>query len=243
VEVDGVVYPVDRAESCVRLPQGAAPQAVTEYAWNKSGGDIHEIYPTGMRVWIVERTAEGYRARRTAQLDNVLQYAGSSIRITGKKGIRMITSLPKSLRKALMSKQGVNGWTLQEYGTAVAWDADLGGGALTLSHSAAKRAYAYRKGVADPIFKDTGKLIQYTNVLVGMTNDKCVPDLAMRPYMILSNAAGDRITLYGGTVHRSIGYIAWQNRKAFRPGTTSYRFIWDVIHHVYGNAYDADYKK
>ena len=97
--------------------------------------------------------------------------------------------------------------------------------------------------MADPIFKDTGKLIQYTNVLVGMTNDKCVPDLAMRPYMILSNAAGDRITLYGGTVHRSIGYIAWQNRKAFRPGTTSYRFIWDVIHHVYGSAYDADYKK
>lgn len=76
-----------------------------------------------------------------------------------------------------------------------------------------------------------------------MTNEKCVPDLAMRPYMILKNRDGIQTVLYGGTIRRSIGYIAYQNRNAFKSGTPSYAFIWDIIHYVYGDAYDADYKK
>ena len=92
-------------------------------------------------------------------------------------------------------------------------------------------------------FQDTGKLIRYTNVLVGMTNEKCVTDLAMRPYMILANSAGERITVYGGTIRRSIGFIAYQNRNAFGPGSAAYRYLWDIIHSVYGDRYDADYKK
>ena len=155
----------------------------------------------------------------------------------------MITSVPKDKKQALTGKNGISGWTLVEYGTVVAWDSELGGDPLTLSHPAAKQAYAYKKGVADPVFSDTGKLIQYTNVLVGMTNEKCAPDLAMRPYMILQDQAGRQTVLYGGTIHRSIGYIAWQNRKAFKPGTAAYAFIWDIIHFVYGDQYDADYTK
>ena len=125
----------------------------------------------------------------------------------------------------------------------VAWVSELKGDALTLNHSAAKQAYAYKKGVADPIFKEANGLVQYTNVLVGLTNEKCVPDLAMRPYMTLQSSTGAKVVIYGGTIQRSIGYIAYQNRKAFQPGTASYAFIWDIIHFVYGTKYDADYKK
>jgi len=113
---------------------------------------------------------------------------------------------------------------------------------LLLGEEYAMSAYAYKKGEADPIFAQNSSVIQYTNVLVGFSNDQCIPDLAMRPYMILKNAAGEQVTIYGGIIHRSIGYIAYQNRAAFQPGTSQYAYIWDIIHHVYGDAYDAEYK-
>ena len=40
----------------------------------------------------------------------------------------------------------------------------------------------------------------------------------------------------------AIGYIAYQNRGAFKPGTGSYNYVWEIIHHVYGDKYDAEYK-
>ena len=92
------------------------------------------------------------------------------------------------------------------------------------------------------MFATSGNLTQYTNVLVGFTNDQCKDDIAMRPYIILEDAEGEQFTLYGGTIYRSIGYIAYQNRNAFQPGTAAYNYVWEIIHHVYGDKYDADYK-
>ena len=92
------------------------------------------------------------------------------------------------------------------------------------------------------MFASTKDLIQYTNVLVGFSLDQCKDDIAMRPYIILEDAAGNQITLYGGTIYRSIGYIAYQNRTVFKPKTASYNYVWEIIHHVYDDKYDADYK-
>ena len=39
-----------------------------------------------------------------------------------------------------------------------------------------------------------------------------------------------------------IGYIAYQNRAAFQPGTAAYEYVWDIIRYVYGDQYDAEYK-
>ena len=166
----------------------------------------------------------------------------NSIRITGKKGIRMLTGVDKTLRTTLI-KDGVEGYKLAEYGTVLGWKSELESGeALVLGKDYAKSNFAYKKGVADPIFTDDGKVIQFTNVLVGFTNDQCKDDIAMRPYIILKDAKGNQVTIYGGIVCRSIGYIAWQNRTAFQPKTNAYDFVWSIIHHVYGDKYDADYK-
>ena len=114
--------------------------------------------------------------------------------------------------------------------------------ALILGREFTRSNYAYKKDVNDPVFASPGDLIQYTNVLVGFTQDQCKEDIAMRPYMTLVNYQGFRVTLYGGIVYRSIGYIAYQNRNAFQPNTNAYNFVWEIIHHVYGNQYDADFK-
>ena len=85
-------------------------------------------------------------------------------------------------------------------------------------------------------------MIQYTNVLVGFGDDQCAEDIAMRPYMKLEDERGREITIYGGTVYRSIGYIAYQNRSVFPVGSEAYHYVWKIIHNVYGTRYDGDYK-
>ena len=102
--------------------------------------------------------------------------------------------------------------------------------------------YAYKRDAADPVFADTGSLIQYTNVLVGFNNEQCRADIAMRPYIKLRDETGTVHTLYGGTVRRSIGYIAYQNRSVFSPGTPAYAYVWDLIRNAYGSAFDSEYR-
>ena len=249
VWVNGVEYPVEIGTdtSYVHLPEEAGVKVgmfVTTYTYHEGDGqDIHTQYPTGMQTWVVKEypSNAGFYAQGVL-LDDILQYAGSSIRISGNKGIRMITAIEKSRKNELIDG-GVSGYTLVEYGTALCWAKDLEGGKpMTLGQPYVKSNYAYKYGVADPVFATTDDMIQYTNVLVGFTQDQCKEDIAMRPYMTLVNYQGFRVTLYGGIVYRSIGYIAYQNRNAFQPKTNAYNFVWEIIHHVYGDQYDADYK-
>ena len=194
-----------------------------------------------MKVWNLSNEDGVYTATRMEELDNILQYSGSSIRVTGKQGIRMITSIEKIKKNTLISG-ALAGYTLKEYGTVVAWASQLDAdNPLILGASSAKSNYAYKKGIADPVLAYDGDLMQYTNVLVGFSLDKCKDDIAMRPYRILKDTEGKEITLYGGIVQRSIGYIAYQNRNAFASGTAAYEYVWSIIHSVYGDLYDADY--
>ena len=202
------------------------------------GQDMHTQYPTGMKVYLVSDGEITY----IPELDNLLQYSGSSIRIVGKKGIRMITSLTKENKKALTG-DGLAGFKLLEYGTALCFASEIQeGDGLVLGREFTRSNFAYKKGEADPVFASPGNLIQYTNVLVGFTLDQCKEDIAMRPYIILEDGEGNQITLYGGTIYRSIGYIAYQNRSVFQPKTAAYDYVWELIHHVYGDQYDADFK-
>ena len=240
VYVDGLPYGVksDGNARYVELPRAGELLLVTYSYHEGDGQDVHTQYPTGMKVYMVSDGKLTY----VPELDDLLQYSGSSIRIVGKKGIRMITSLTKDNKKALTGK-GLAGYKLLEYGTALCFASEIpAGDGLVLGRSFTRSNYAYKKGEADPVFASPGNLIQYTNVLVGFTLDQCKEDIAMRPYIILEDAQGNQVTLYGGTIYRSIGYIAYQNRNVFQPKTAAYNYVWELIHHVYGDKYDADYK-
>ena len=222
----------------VELPTEDTCYMVT-YTWHIGDSkDVHTQYPTGMKVYKVS----GGKATHIPELDNLLQYSGASIRITGKKGIRMITSLDRTAKNTLTGN-GLASYKLEEYGTVLAFASEVkADGDLVLGKPYSRSNYAYKKGIADPVFAYSGNLVQYTNVLVGFNLDQCKEDIAMRPYIILSDASGNKITLYGGTVYRSVGYIAYQNRNVFQPKTASYNYVWEIIHHVYGKQYDKDYK-
>ena len=236
--VDGVTCTVN-ADGTLVLPKNNSSAKVIETYEFTGSGDVHTQYPSDLKVWIIKDADGRKTAERVESLDNIMQYSGYSIRITGKKGIRMITSVPTELKNALTSG-GLAGYTLEEYGTIVAWADELNGSDLTWDNKRFSN-YAYKRDEADPVFNTVDGLTQYTNVLVGFTDDQVPRDLVMRSYMILS-ADGDTIIIYGGPVQRSIGYVAYRNRDAFQPGTDPYHYVWDLIHITYGDAYDAEYK-
>ena len=241
VSIDGVSYTAD-ADGNIRITSGN-PKILTCYSYNKTAGDEHERYPTGMKVYVfTKKNSTEYAVEYMERLNDILCYAGSSIRISGNKGIRMITGVPESIKRELAGS-GIDGYTLLEYGTVVQWKDKLNGRDLTLETPSAKSNYAYKRGEADPVFATVNGVQQYTNVLVGFSLDQCAPDLTLRAYMKLKAPDGSTAVIYGGTLHRSIGYIAWQNRTAFAPGTAAYRYIWEIVHHVYGTKYDSDYKQ
>ena len=243
VSIDGDRYPIqeDGEKRYVTLPASCSLLTIYTYV----SGDAtpsHTNYPTSMRVYRILREETGATVEHIPELDDLLIYNGCSIRVTGKQGIRMITGITKS-NKAALTGSGLAGYTLMEYGTVVCWADNLPADEnLTLSKGCARYNYAYKRGVADPIFARTGSTMQYTNVLVGFGLDECSKDLIMRPYIILRDANGETVTLYGGSVQRSIGYIATQNRTVFPAGTSAYKYVWNIIHAVYGDAYDSDYK-
>ena len=213
---------------------------LTTYTYTQgSSAQTHDNYYNNMSVYRIIREDTGARVEKIEELSNLMRYSGCSIRVTGNRGIRMITSLDQG-KKAALTGAGLTGFTLEEYGTVVTWASDLGDGDLNLNTG--KHNFAYKRGVADPVFGTNGSLTQYTNVLVGFSLEECGKDITMRPYMILRDAQGQTVTLYGGCVTRSIGYIAWQNRNAFTPGSAAYEYVWNIIRYVYGDQYDADYK-
>ena len=245
IDVGGTVYTVDENGSfgSVEIAENKAVFAAVS-GYNTTGGtDPHSQYPTGMEVYLLYNDNGTAKAKRIPEFDDLLRYSGCSIRITGNKGIRMITSVDGALKASLIN-DSVAGYTLEEYGTLLCFSSEMVNGSLCLEDSYARHNYAYSRAAGtDPVFKYVGSTIQYTNVLVGFDLKQCADDIAMRPYIVLSDESGNRFTIYGGIVQRSIGYIAYQNRSAFASDDPAYDYIWDIIHHVYGDKYDADYKK
>ena len=232
VTIDGQEYPIEEMgdRRYVNLPETG--DLLTIYSFqNGTQEGSYTNYPTGMQVFRITRQEGGAKAEEITEFDNLLSYVGCSIRITGKKGIRMITAIDQTVKKSLINKKGLAGYTLEEYGTVVQWADSLGSDTLNLDSG--KGSYAYKKGKADPVFAKVDGMVQYTNVLVGFSDAQLEPNLVMRPYIKLKDiATGETVTLYGGCVTRSIGYVAWQNRNTYKEGTASYKYVWGIINKI-----------
>lgn len=232
VWIDGVAYPIETDDGhYVNLPETGTMLTTFSFKQGSSDGS-HDNYPTGMEVYRIVRSENGATVEKVPELSNLLIYSGCSIRLTGKPGIRMITSMTQQAKAALIGA-GLADYTLEEYGTVIAWKDALGGEALTLANG--KSNYAYKRGVSDPVFANVGELTQYTNVLVwdSLEDAQYAQDIAMRPYIILSKD-GETVTLYGGTIERSIGYVAQQNADTFPVGSAGYKYVHDIIDKVNG---------
>ena len=238
VTVDGKEYPIEEmagylqripTQRYVNLPETGDLLTIYSFKDGTPAGS-YTNYPTGMQVFRITRQEGGAKAEEITEFANLLNYAGCSIRLTGTKGIRMITGIGETTRAALTGARGLGGYTLEEYGTVVM----RGVGTPTLENSKSHN-FAYKKGKADPVFARAGGMIQYTNVLVGFSLEDCKDTLTLRPYIKLKDmTTGETVTLYGGCVSRSIGYIAKQNENTYQPDTAGYKYVHEIIDAVYG---------
>lgn len=236
VYVDGVAQrmSVSGSTGTVEL-SGSGTHSVVLYEWNDgsfgaaSASDAHSTYPEHMYAWLITAKDGSYHAKRYYGFDDLLRYEGSSIRISGTKGIRMITGMANTA-KSMLSGSGAAGFTLVETGTLLAWNDKVTDGNLTFATSGVSRGKAYVRGSKNPVFAKAGGSEYYTNVLTGFNSaSQYKRDLAMRSYAILQDASGNQVTVYGGTVVRSIQYIAEQNANSFAQGTTGYQYVHSII--------------
>lgn len=230
VYVDGVAQQmtVSGGKGTVRL-SGSGAHSVVYYEQNAGASDAHSAYPEHMYTWVVTAQNGSYHAKRYYGFDDLLRYEGSSIRVSGTKGIRMLTGVANTA-KSMLTGSGVAGFTLVETGTLLAWNDKVSGGSLTFDTPGVSRGKAYVKGSQNPVFAKAGGEEFYTNVLVGFsTADQYKRDLAMRSYAVLADSSGNQVVVYGGTVVRSIQYIAQQNADSFAQGTTGYSFVHSII--------------
>lgn len=209
---------------------GSKPQSIVMYDFKNAGStDKFQQYPTGMHTWLVREEGNGYAVQRYYGLEDLMIYSGCSIRVTGNKGIRMITGMSANVKDALAGSD-INGYTLVETGTLLAWSSGVDAEGPTLETSGVSRGRAYIKGSTDPVLYEQNGIEYYTNVLVGdFSAAHCKASLAMRPYVILADSDGNQFAIYGGVVHRSIGYIAEQNANAFPQGTAAYNYVHSII--------------
>ena len=196
-----------------------------------AGTDESKGYPTGMDVYVLKDDGGTLKPERVEIFTDLLKYEGCSIRITGKPGIRMITSIDENLKKELI-QDGYEHYTLEAYGTVAQWSMTLGEQPLTLSTGNPGVAYDASSG-KDPIFGRSGGRVQYTNVLVWneLAADKYNEDIVMRPFIKLRKGTQE-LVIYGGTVSRSIGYVAQQNADTFPVGSAGYNYVHDIIDRV-----------
>ena len=203
-----------------------------------------------MYVWYLTWTDENgdgiedtCTAKRISQLDNFLNYKGTSIRISSNSsnnGIRFFTDVPAVVQTALTNgtllSGMLEGYKLVEMGTLYKWAAS--GTDLTVDNGAISYVYGGDAGEKFRLFSKEGSYNRFTGMLVGLDGDAktLTADIVSRPFAVLENASGDQITLYGGSIQRSIYYVALQNRDYWDEGTAYDKYIESIIAKVEGTA-------
>jgi len=250
VEIDGVKYTVE--EDSIVWVSETTHKIVVSYNWASSDSTVepnydggtgpHYEYPCNMYVWYLSFENDSYTAERIEDLDDFLSYKGTSIRMTGKQGIRIFTAVneadrAKLINGSLISHEALAGYKLVEYGTLFAMAEKYGD--LTVENGLRSYAYSTAQG-RDAVFSRSGGDIWYTGMLVDLDVELCDDELLIRPYMIIEGPDGEQLTIYGGTLQRTIGYVALQNRD-YKPTQAAHDFIWNIIYAVYGEDFEYNY--
>ena len=212
---------------------------ITTYTFETNESGL--VYPTEMYVWHLnwtDRNSDGTvdhcEAVRIPELDNLMTYQGTSIRIGGSSdGIRFFTAVPADAQDALIKGTlltgALEGYRLVEMGTLYKWAET--GTELTTGNGVASYVYGKDAGSKFRVFSKNGEDNWFTGMLVGLDGEAATlaKDIISRPYAILENADGEQITLYGGSVQRSVYDVALQNKDTWKSGTAYDNYVEKII--------------
>ncbi|MBQ7920026.1 MAG: hypothetical protein IJ324_08825 [Lachnospiraceae bacterium] len=202
------------------------------YKYNSNG------VPIGMTVW--QLAYENGRCVATALdgMEDVLSYHGFSIRVQGSAGIRCKFGLD-SVVKANLINGYVDGYHMIECGTLIMSEANrasypfIKGGDKVLS---GRSYYVSGDTTYNRVLETVGGKERFGSVLIDQPTSRYATELAFRSYMILEDAGGNQVTLYGAPVSRSIYTLAKTilARGEFAEGTDGHNFVKSIVEAVEG---------
>lgn len=228
IYVDGIAYQAPKRNGYT-IAQGAGLEGKTAVMYQYDEGGI----PVGMTVWTLENAGNYYKATEIDGLKDLMTYHGFSIRITGRAGIRFKTGIATGVREALLG-EGINGYTLKEYGTLIMSNANLGTYPMIKDGEKVSNAMAYGKNedgtLTDNIFAIVNDRYHYTAVLVGIPAEYYKSEFAFRGYVTLTKGE-EEITLYGPIRYRSIYSLAEQalSLNMYEEGSSAWNFLKQLI--------------
>ena len=238
VEIDGQPYELD--ENCTAWVDHDNAKIAQTFTY-KEGEDAHHTYPTHMYVWYLSFTGDDkaqYDAEPIPELTDFFQYHGTSIRVNFKSnGIRFMTSVDEKNANALIAgnlirTKVMEGYRMTQSGTLFKW---YNGKALTNDgNTASSLVYGIKGESKFRVFQKVNGRNWFTGMLTNLGADKDTldKDLLSRPYAVLERN-GETITIYGGSIQRSIYYVATQNRD-WKVGTVYNDYIKKIIAAVEG---------
>ncbi len=239
MEIDGKKYTADSlGRIWLDSPDHRIASTYTIVASEREdplGIEAHSLYPVGMQVWSLAYNEGTYTMEAIPALTDLLTYQGTSIRVSGKQGIRILTSLSETKREQLrngklLKNTALDGYRLVEYGTIFQWLEDSADLIYDPAHNNRSVAYGENR---DAVFARKNGEIWYTGVLVDLEQEFCGKEILLRSYLVLENNKGETLVLYGGTLQRSIGYVAYQNKDAsYSPAIMN--FLQAILDEVYG---------
>ncbi len=228
IYLDGVAYPaVSRNGKLYAKAADGSARTATLYQYNEAG------VPIGMSVWELSHNGAVYQPVELTGLKDLLIGHGASIRITGRSGIRFVSSVSKELRKQLL-ETGVDGYTLKEYGTLAMIKSVMSQFPLVKNGKGVFGGMAYGVNAEgkyiDQVFQEVENRYQYTSVLVGLPPEEYKTQFAFRGYVIL-NKNGQDVVFYGPILDRNIYDLAvyFVNSGYYPEGSSADQFLRKLI--------------
>ena len=229
IYLDGIAYSAKEYDNRYMVDAADAnAKTAVMYSYNEKGVAV------GMYVWELSHNGKVYTSTDVPELKDLLSYHGFSIRITGKSGIRFKTGISAETKQALLSREGLAGYTLKEYGTLVMNHANMEQYPLIKGGEKVLSGLSYgvnsSGSVEDKVYETVDGRQRFTSVLVGLPVSQYKTEFAFRGYITLTKNGQD-VTLYGPTVWRSIYNLAGQvlNTGQYAEGSSAYQFLKKLI--------------
>lgn len=226
--LDGVAYTAEKRNGYY-IAHAADMNAKTAvmYEYNDAGT------PIGMKVWSLSSDGVSYKATELTELEDLLTYHGFSIRITGRSGIRHVSSIDETVKKKL-ANEGIKGYTLKEYGTLVMLNENRSEYSMIKDGEKVMAGMAYgidsEGNPVDIVFETVDGRQRFAYVIVGVPCEEYKTNLAFRGYATLTKG-NEEIIIYGPIMHRSIYRVAEQmiEYQWYEEGSSAQLFLKQLI--------------
>lgn len=234
VEAASTAWQNDEARRLVAISSivqpGTTAKTAAAYQYNASG------IPTGMYVWRLSYNGSCYTATAIPEFENLFSYHGFSVRYTGNTGLRCTFGIDTAKKSQLISVSGLAGYRITEMGTLIMrpdlhaqypmvyGSNKLGGG----------KTYGVINGkFSDKVIRRVNGRDQFANVLTKLPPERYNTSYIFRAYAVMEKD-GSSVVIYGPEMSRSMYTVCKQilNRGDFKPGTSGYKFLKNIVDSV-----------